>query len=147
MRLMDQVHAVCRRRHLSPRTEKSYRFWIRQYIFFHNKRHPKETRETEVMQFINYLAVKRKVAASTQSQALNAIAFLYRDVLVIPLGEIAGLNRVQQHKRIPVAMTASEVSAVLAQMSGTTALMAKIMFGSGLRVEECCTLRIKDIDP
>lgn len=146
MRLMDQVHAVCRRRHLSPRTEKSYRFWIRQYIFFHNKLHPKEMRETEVMQFINYLAVKRKVAASTQSQALNAIAFLYRDVLVIQLGEISGLNRVQQHKRIPVVMTASEVSAVLAQMAGTTSLMAKVMFGSGLRVEECCTLRIKDID-
>lgn len=146
MRLMDQVHAVCRRRHLSPRTEEAYRYWIRQYIFFHNKRHPKELREAEVMQFINHLAVQRKVSASTQTQALNAIAFLYRDVLVIPLGEIAGLNRVQQHKRIPVVMTASEVSAVLAQMSGTTALMAKVMFGSGLRVEECCTLRVKDID-
>lgn len=146
MRLMDQVHTVCRRRHLSPRTEEAYRYWIRQYIFFHNKRHPNEMREAEVMQFINYLAVKRKVSASTQTQALNAIAFLYRDVLVIPLGEIAGLNRVQQHKRIPVVMTANEVSAVLSQMSGTTALMAKVMFGSGLRVEECCTLRIKDID-
>lgn len=146
MRLMDQVHAVCRRRHLSPRTEEAYRLWIKQFIFFHGKRHPKELKENEVMQFINNLAVKRKVSASTQTQALNALVFLYRDVLVIPLGEIHGMNRVQQHKRIPVVMTASEVSAVLAQMSGTTALMAKVMFGSGLRVEECCTLRVKDID-
>lgn len=93
---MDQVHSACRRRHLSPRTEEAYRFWIRQYIFFHNKRHPQELREAEVTQFINHLAVQRKVAASTQTQAMNAIVFLYRDVLAIPLGEIIGLNRVQQ---------------------------------------------------
>ena len=98
------------------------------------------------MRFVNHLAVQRKVAASTQTQALNAIVFLYRDVLVAPLGEITGLNRVQQRKRIPVVMTPTEVSAVLSQMSGTTALMAQLMYGSGLRVEECCTLRIKDID-
>lgn len=97
-------------------------------------------------QFVNHMAVQCKVAASTQTQALNAIVFLYRDVLVVPLGEMDGLNRVQQRKRIPVVMTPSEVSAVLSQMSGTRALMAKMMFGSGLRVEECCTLRVKDID-
>ena len=85
-------------------------------------------------------------AASTQTQALNAIVFLYRDVLVTPLGEMGNLNRVQQRKRIPVVMASSEVSAVLSQMSGMTALMAQVMFGSGLRVEECCTLRVKDID-
>jgi site-specific recombinase XerD len=139
---MDQVHAVCRRRHLSPRTEEAYRFWIRQFIFFHDKRHPRELREAEVKQFVNHLAVQRKVAASTQTQALNALVFLYRDVLVVPLGEMSGLNRVQHRQRIPVVMTASEVSAVLSQMSGTTALMAQLMFGSGLRVEECCTLDI-----
>lgn len=97
-------------------------------------------------QFVNHLAVQRKVAASTQTQALNALVFLYRDVLVAPLGEMSGLNRVQQRQRIPVVMTASEVSAVLSQMAGTTALMAQLMFGSGLRVEECCTVRLKDID-
>lgn len=143
---MDQVHEVCRRRHLSPRTEEAYRYWNRQFIFFHGKRHPRELCEAEVAQFLNHLAVKRKVAASTQTQALNAIVFLYRDVLVAPLGEMNGLNRVQQRKRIPVVMTANEVSSVLSQMSGTTALMAQLMFGSGLRVEECCTLRVKDID-
>lgn len=97
-------------------------------------------------QYVNYLAVQRKVAASTQTQALNAIVFLYRDVLVAPLGEMNGLNRVQQRKCIPVVMTATEVSAVLSQMPGTRALMAQLMFGAGLRVEECCTLRVKDID-
>jgi site-specific recombinase XerD len=98
-----------------------------------------------VTQFLNHLAVQRKVAASTQTQALNAIAFLYRDVLVSPLTEMKGLNRVQQRQRIPVVMTAGEVSAVLSQMTRTTALMAQLMFGSGLRVEECCTLRVKDM--
>lgn len=143
---MDQVHEVCRRRHLSPRTEEAYRFWIRQFIFFHGKRHPRELREAEVTQFVNHLAVQRKVAASTQTQALNAIVFLYRDVLVLPLGEMNELKRVQQRKRIPVVMTATEVASVLSQMSGTRALMAQLMFGAGLRVEECCTLRVKDFD-
>ena len=143
---MDQVHAVCRRRHLSPRTEEAYRYWIRQFIFFHGKRHPRELREAEVTQFLNHLAVQHHVAASTQTQALNAIVFFYRDVLVTPLGEMGNLNRVQQRKRIPVVMASSEVSAVLSQRSGMTALMAQVMFGSGLRVEECCTLRVKDID-
>lgn len=117
-----------------------------QFIFFHGKRHPRELGEAEVAQFLNHLAVHRTVAASTQTQALNAIVLLCRDVLAAPLGEMNGLNRVQQRKRIPVVMTASEVSAVLSQMSWTTALMAQLMFGSGLRVEECCTLRVKDID-
>jgi integron integrase len=143
---MDQVHEVCRRRHLSPRTEEAYRYWIRQFIFFHGKRHPRELREAEVTKFVNHLAVQRKLSASSQTQALNAIVFLYRDVLVVPLGVMNGLNRVQQRKRIPVVMTAKEVSAVLSQMSGTTLLMAQLMYGSGLRVEECCTLRVKDID-
>lgn len=143
---MDQVHEVCRRRHLSKRTEEAYRFWIRRFIFFFGKRHPRELRESEVAQFLNHLAVKREVSASTQTQALNALVFLYRDVLASPLEKLPGLKRVQQRQRIPVVMAPAEVSAVLKQMSGTTALMARLMFGSGLRVEECCTLRVKDID-
>jgi integron integrase len=143
---MDQIHEVCRRRHLSKRTEEAYRFWIRRFIFFFDKRHPRELREGDVAQFLNHLAVKREVSASTQTQALNALVFLYRDVLASPLESMPGLNRVQQRQRIPVVMAPTEVSEVLKQMSGTTALMARLMFGSGLRVEECCTLRIKDID-
>ena len=87
-------------------------------------------------------AIQRQLSASSQTQALNAIVFLYRDVLVLPLGKMDGLDRVQHRKRIPVVMTAKEVSAVLSQMSGTTLLMAQLMYGSGLRVEECCTLRV-----
>jgi len=143
---MDQIHEVCRRRHLSARTEEANRFWIRQLIFFYDKRHPRELREGEVTRFLNHLAVERQGSATTQTQALNALVFLYRDVLASPLKEMNGLNRVQQRQRVPVVMTPGEVSAVLAQMSGSTALMARLMFGSGLRVEECCTLRIKDID-
>jgi integron integrase len=143
---MDQIHEVCRRRHLSKRTEEAYRFWIRRFIFYFDKRHPRELREGDVAQFLNHLAVNREVSASTQTQALNALVFLYRDVLVSPLEKLPGFNRVQQRQRIPVVMAPAEVSAVLKQMSGTTALMARLMFGSGLRVEECCTLRIKDID-
>jgi len=78
---MDQVHEVCRRRHLSKRTEEAYRFWIRQYIFYFNKRHPRELQANDVTRYLNYLAVQRKVSASTQKQALNALIFLYRDVL------------------------------------------------------------------
>jgi len=143
---MDQVHEVCRRRHLSKRTEEAYRFWIRRFIFFFGKRHPRELREGDVAQFLNHLAVKREVSASTQTQALNALVFLYRDVLTSPLEKLPGFNRIQQRQRIPVVMAPDEVSSVLRQMSGATCLMARLMFGSGLRVEECCTLRIKDID-
>ena len=83
---MDQIHEVCRRRHLSARTEEAYRFWIRQLIFFYDKRHPRELRESEVAQFLNHLAVNRQVSASTQTQALNALVFLYRDVHRCELG-------------------------------------------------------------
>lgn len=133
---MDRVHEVCRRRHLSPRTEEACRFWIRQFIFFHGKTHPRELREPEVMQFVNHLAVQRKVAASTQTQALNATVFLYHDVLVTPLGDIDGLNRVQQRKGIPVLLTATEVSTVFSHMSRTRLLMPQLMFSHFL-VSRC----------
>ncbi|CAH1386491.1 phage integrase N-terminal SAM-like domain-containing protein [Candidatus Nitrotoga sp. M5] len=128
-RLMNQIHEVCRRRHLSKRTEEAYRFWIRQFIFHFNKRHPRELREGDVAQFLNHLAVQREVSASTQTQALNALAFLYRDVLETPLNKMPGFNRIQQHRRIPVVMSPEEVSAVLAHMSGSTALMARLLYG------------------
>ena len=134
---MDQIHEVCRRRHLSKRTEEAYRFWIRQFIFHFDKRHPRELREGEVSRFLNHLAVQREVSASTQTQALNALVFLYRDVLEAPLDNLPGFNRIQQRQRIPVVMSPSEVAVVLKQMSGSTALMARLMFGSGLRVDEC----------
>ena len=89
---MDQVHAACRRRHLSPRTEEAYRFWIRRFILFHQKRHPRELKGPQVGQFLSHLAVQRTVAAATQTQALNALVFLYRDVLATSLGEIGHIS-------------------------------------------------------
>lgn len=145
-RLLELFTAVCRRRHFSPRTEESYRYWIRQYIFFHGKRHPKDLGATEVEAFLNYLAVSRKVAASTQTQALNALVFLYESVIAQPLGSMGGLKRVQARHRVPVVLTAEEVKQTLALMQGTPRLMAELMYGAGLRVKECVTLRIKDID-
>jgi len=138
--------AVCRRRHFSPRTEESYRYWIRQYIFFHTKRHPRDLGVTEVEAFLNYLAVTRKVAASTQTQALNAIVFLYDSVIGQPLGTMPGLKRVQARHRVPVVLTPDEVKRVLDLMKGTPRLMAETIYGAGLRVNECVTLRVKDID-
>lgn len=100
----------------------------------------------EVEQFLNHLAVERRVAASTQSQALNAIVFLYEAVLEKPLGQMTGLKRVQRRSRVPVVLTVDEVKAALAQMTGTTRLMAELIYGAGLRVHECVTLRVKDVD-
>jgi len=144
--LLERVAIACRRRHFSPRSEESYRYWIRQYIFFHGKRHPEILGEAEVIAFLNHLAVDRKVAASTQSQALNALVFLYSNVLEKPLPEMTGIKRVQHRYRVPVVLTQDEVRAVLGQMKGTPKLMAQLLYGAGLRVTECVTLRVKDID-
>lgn len=144
---MDLVSVVCRRRHLSRRTEQAYRFWIRSYIHFHHRQHPRVLGPNGIVAFINHLATARSVAASTQSQALNALLFLYRDVLEMEVGHLGGLRRVQRRDRLPVVLTMEEVSAVLAQMDGIPGLMAHLLYGSGLRVTECMTLRIKDLDP
>lgn len=143
---MDQVSVVCRRRHLSRRTEQAYRFWIRRYIHFHSRQHPLTVGPNGIVSFINHLATARAVAASTRSQALNALLFLYRDVLETEAGHLGGLWRIQRRDRLPVALATDEVSAVLAQMEGIPALMAHLLYGSGLRVTECMTLRIKDLD-
>jgi site-specific recombinase XerD len=143
---MDLVATLCRRRHYSPRTEESYRYWIRQYIYFHDKCHPGALGAQEVEAFLNHLATVRQVSASTQTQALNALVFLYEAVLEKPLGRMAGLKRVQKHHRVPVVLTRDEVRTVLAHMSGTPRLMAELIYGAGLRVQECVTLRVKDVD-
>lgn len=143
---MDHVSVVCRRRHLSRRTEQAYRFWIRRYIHFHGRQHPRVVGSNGIVAFINHLATVGRVAASTQSQAVNALLFLYRDVLEMEAGHLGGLRRVQRRDRLPVVLSADEVSAVLAQMEGVAALMAHLSYGSGLRVTERMTLRVKDVD-
>ena len=137
---------ACRRKHYSPKTEQSYVLWIKQYILFHKKRHPRDMGQTEIESYLNYLASKRNLSASTQSAALNAIAFLYRHVLNEPMPELSKLFRVKRRQNIPVVLSVSEVQRILNHMSGTTHLMAQLIYGTGMRILECMTLRVKDID-
>ena len=145
-RLLDQMRDQIRTRHYSIRTEAAYLHWARQFILFHGKRHPAEMGEAEVGEFLTHLAVERNVAASTQNQALSALLFLYKVVLDRPLDGIDGLTRAKRPERLPVVFTREEVRAVLARLQGDRALMAGLMYGSGLRLMECLRLRIKDVD-
>lgn len=145
-KLLDQVRAAIRVRHYSIRTEKAYVSWIRQYILFHDKKHPSEMGEREVSSFLSYLASKRNVAASTQNQALSAILFLYRDVLKIELDWLEDVVRAKKPKRLPVVMDKEETGCVLARLDGVNRLMASLLYGSGLRLMECLRLRVSDID-
>ena len=129
-KLLDQVRAIARLRHLSYKTEKSYVYHIKRYILFHKKRHPVEMGAEEVRQFLTYLAVEREVAASTQNVALNALLFLYRDVLEIPLPLIEGVVRAKVPRRLPVVFTRAEVKALLSQMTGTHWLIASLLDAS-----------------
>jgi integron integrase len=145
-RLLDQVREEIRIRHYSIRTEQAYVQWIRRFILFHRKRHPREMGAAELTAFLTDLAVQHNVAASTQNQALNAILFLYRDVLKIELPWLDQVQRAKKPQRLPVVFTREEVKALLALLQGTTWLMAMLTYGSGLRLLECLRLRVKDVD-
>ena len=145
-RLLDRVRAAARLRHYSRRTEAAYVAWIRRYIVFHGKRHPAELGAAEVTRFLSSLAVDGRVAASTQNQALGALLFLYRDVLEVDLPWLDGVVRAKRPERLPVVLTREEVAAVLRPLTGVPRLMASLLYGSGLRLLECCRLRIQDID-
>lgn len=145
-RLLDQVRQRCRVKHYSIRTEKCYVDWIRRFILFHQKRHPSEMGAPEVEAFLTHLAVNRNVAASTQNQALAAILFLYREVLEIELPWLDGVTRAKKPPRLPVVLSETEVSRLLAQLDGTPLLIASLLYGSGLRLMEALRLRVKDID-
>jgi integron integrase len=140
------VHGAIRARHYSRRTEKAYVHWIRRYIFFHGKRHPLEMGAPEVTAFLTSLAVRDRVAASTQNQALNALLFLYRQVLDVELPWLDDVVRAKRPRPLPVVLTRDETQAVLEQLDGVPRLMALLLYGAGLRLLECCELRIKDID-
>ncbi len=144
---MDQVKETLRYYQYAYKTEQAYCQWILEYIyFFDKKQHPRDLGEKEVERFLSYLATKRKVAASTQRQALNALVFLYRDVLGKPLeGKIAPVKS-KKYKKPPTVFTQKEVQEVLKNMDGTHALMAKLIYGAGLRLMECVRLRIQDVD-
>jgi len=145
-KLLDLVSMAIRSRHYSRRTEDSYRRWIRRFILFNGTRHPNGMGEREVTRFLSYIATKKHVSASTQNQALNAILFLYREVLKKDLGWLDGIVRAKKPRRLPVVLTPAEVRRVLGGMHGVTLLMASLLYGAGLRLLECARLRIKDID-
>jgi integron integrase len=145
-KLLDKVRELSRLKHYSPKTEESYVNWIRRYVRFHNLKHPREMGTAEVEQFLSHLAVQEKVAASTQNQALSALLFLYREVLESPLDERLCVVRAEKPELLPTVLSKKEVTALLAHMSGMTGLMARLLYGSGLRLTECITLRVKDID-
>ena len=146
LRLLDQVRDCLRTRHLSYRTEKTYLYWIRRYLWFHDLKNPRELGGPEVEAFLTSLAVNSRVAASTQNQALAAILFLYRDALELELPWLSDVVRAKRPIRIPLVLTRSEVQAVLARLEGTIWLVASMLYGSGGRINECLQLRVKDVD-
>ncbi|MDQ6973823.1 MAG: integron integrase [Mariprofundaceae bacterium] len=143
---MDQVREVLRYHHYGKRTEEAYTRWIREFIFFHQKRHPKEMGKYEIEAYLSHLAVHRHVAASTQNQAFNALLFLYKQVLALPFADDMAPVRSKKPVRLPVVLSQNEVTRMLSYMQGTTGLMARMMYGGGLRLMELLRLRVKDID-
>jgi integron integrase len=145
-KLLDRVRIAIRTRHYSLRTEEAYVGWIRRYIFFHNKKHPLEMGEPEINTFLSQLAVKDRVSASTQNQALCALLFLYRHVLEKPFPTLENLIRAKRPVRLPAVLTRDEVRRILGKMNGTNRIIATLLYGSGMRLLECLRLRIKDVE-
>ena len=145
-RLQDQVRERMRTRHLSYRTEQTYLDWILRFIRFHGLRHPNDMGAAEVETFLTHLAVDRNVSASTQNQALNALLFLYREVLGQPFGQLDSVTRAQRPKRIPVVLSVEEVARVLHNLHGVHWLVCCLQYGSGLRLMESVRLRVKDLE-
>jgi len=145
-RLLDQVVEVMRYHHYSIRSEESYVRWIKQFIIFNGKRHPSELGKADIERYLSHLAMNKNVAISTQSQALNAIVFLYKKVLDLPIADDLSPVRSKKQVRLPVVLSQSEMGKLLSAMSGTNRLMARLMYGGGLRLMELVRLRVKDID-
>ncbi len=145
-KLLDEVRRVIRLKHYSIRTEQSYCDWIKRFILFSGKRHPRELGEAEVTAFLSHLATDLKVASSTQNQALSAILFLYTQVLDQKLGWLDGVERARRPAKLPVVFSREEAERVLGEMRGTHRLMARLLYGTGMRLMECVRLRVKDVD-
>ncbi len=145
-KFIEQMRSFMRARRYSLRTEQAYLDWVRRFILFHAKRHPREMAETEIVEFLTHLATQRNVAASTQNQAFSALLFLYQQFLGKKLGRLDGALRASKPPRLPVVLTREEVRAVLAHVRPPYRLMAELLYGSGLRLLECLRLRVKDVD-
>lgn len=145
-RLLDQVRHALRAKHYSIHTEEAYVHWIKRFILYHNKCHPQEMNSPEIEQFLTHLAVEKNVAASTQNQALAALLFLYQTVLRQPLIYPIDAVRAKQPQHLPVVLSQSEIRRLIANISDTYQLPARLLYGAGLRLTECVRLRVKDID-
>ena len=145
-RLLEQLRQALRSRHYSRRTEQTYCQWVKRFVYFHKVRHPAEMGEPEINAFLTHLAVKERVSASTQNQALSAILFLYRHVLNRKIGDLGEVIRARKPRHLPVVMTREEVKLVLGHLKGDRWLMANLMYGAGLRLRECLRLRVQDVD-
>jgi integron integrase len=145
-RLLDRVRDRARLKHYSIRTEQTYVEWVRRFVVFHGGRHPRELGPGEVEAFLTHLAVEGRVAASTQNQAKSALLFLYREVLGAELPWLDGVESAKRPSRLPVVLTPEEVRAVLMRVDGTSALILRLLYGTGMRILECLRLRVKDVD-
>lgn len=145
-RLLDQVRDRIRRKYYSIRTEQAYLHWVKAFVRFHGMKHPATMGAAELESFLTYLAIERQVSSSTQNQALSGLLFLYREVLEIELPWLDGIERSKQPTRLPVVLTEEEVTSVLGQLDGTTALILKLAYGTGMRIMEVLRLRVKDVE-
>ncbi len=146
VKLLDRVRQAIRMRHYSRRTEEAYTYWIRRYIVFHGKKHPSVMGTSEISAFLTWLAVQQRVSASTQNQALSALLFLYREILRIDIGPIEQPPRARTPTRLPVILSREEVTAVLKGLHGPLWIIGMLLYGSGLRLQECLEVRVKDVD-
>jgi len=145
-KLLEQVRITLRTLRYSRKTEEAYTKWIREFIVFNNKKHPKELNKENIEKYLTHLAVERKVSASTQNQALCALVFLYKKVLEKEFGWLENVIRANKSRRLPVVLSKNEAQSILKNMDGVTKLIASILYGSGLRLSECLSLRALDID-
>lgn len=145
-RLLDQVRNAMRVKHYSIRTEQSYIQWIKRFIYFHHKQHPVDLGEAEISAFLSHLAVAKHVSSSTQNQALSALLFLYKQVLGIDLPWLDGITRARRPSRLPSVLPKEQVLNLLNAMQGTNALIARLLYGTGMRLMEVMRLRVQDVD-
>ncbi len=146
VRLLDQVRERIRYLHYSRRTAEAYVLWIKRFILFHNKRHPRDIDPQRVTDFLSYLANRKNVAASTQNQALTAIIFLYKEILGVDVGQIPEFQYARKQKRLPTVLTQDEALSALDKMKLPYKTMAGLMYGAGMRLNECLTLRVLNVD-
>jgi integron integrase len=146
LRLLEKVRRTARERRFSRRTEQAYVYWIRRFIIANDRRHPADLAASDIRRFLSALAVEQEVSASTQNQALAAIKFLYDRVLQQPIGTIDGITTARRPRRLPTVLSRAELNAVLRELGSPFRLCAMLMYGSGLRVSECMSLRVKEVD-